>query len=186
MDPLKNSNIDLTPKLIASRPVLIILGVLQILFGLIALSIPWAASKAIADIISILFIITGVVQFFQVLYSHFGSKMKYFIGILIAILYVTAGCYLLLNPEKAVVTLTLVVGWFFVIKGAILFAECFRTKATKGWQMFNAAIILILGILILIDIQGGSLSIIGILVGINLVITGWTAILLGLSLPKAE
>ena len=184
MNLLNEANITVTPQLKSSRSVLIILGVLQILFGFIALSTPWTASVAISEVISILFVITGVVQFFQVIHSHFGSKLRFAVGILISLLYIFAGCFLLFNPEKAVVTITFVIGWFFVIKGAILLTESIRTKKTKGWLIFNAAITLILGLLILIDIQGGALWIIGILVGINLFFTGWTALLLGLSIPK--
>lgn len=184
MNILKDSPLGITPELKASRSILIILGVLQILFGMIAISTPWVVSVAITEVIGILFIITGVVQFFQILHSHCGSTSKYIIGILISVLYVVAGCFLLFNPTKAVITLTLIVGWFFVAKGVILMIESFRTKQTKGWLIFNAAVTLILGLLILIDIQGGSIWIIGVLVGINLIITGWTALFMGISIPK--
>ena len=184
MNLLDEADIKISPQLKSSRSILIMLGILQILFGFIALSTPWTASVAISEVISILFVITGVVQFFQILHSHFGSKIKYAVGILIALLYVAAGGFLLFNPTKAVITITFVIGWFFVIKGAILLIESIRTKKTKGWLILNAAINLILGLLILVDIQGGALWIIGILVGVNLFFTGWTALLLGLSIPK--
>ncbi len=182
---INNLNSEITEKMKANRSILIMLGILQIIFGIIALSTPWVASVAITEIISILFIITGVVQFFQIMHSHFGSKAKYASGALISILYVIAGCYLIFNPAKAVITLTLIIGWFFIIKGAIILIESFRTKTTKSWMMVNGAITLILGILILSDIQGGAIWIIGILVGINLVFTGWAALFMGLSIPKA-
>ncbi len=60
MNMLDDSGLSIDPKIGASsKPILISLGVLQIIFGIIALSIPWAASKAIAEVIAILFIITG-------------------------------------------------------------------------------------------------------------------------------
>ena len=184
MNTLNDTQIDITPELRASRSVLIILGVLQILFGMIALSVPWIVSDAVAKVVAILFIIAGFVQFFQALHSHFGSKIKCAVGILVSILYVAAGVFLLLHPAKAIIALTLIVGWFFTAKGIILMIEALRTKSTKGWMMFNAAVTLILGLMILIDIQGGSIWIIGVLVGINFIITGWTALLLGMSISK--
>ena len=89
MNLLDEADITVNPQLKSSRSILIMLGILQIIFGFIALSTPWTASVAISEVISILFVITGVVQFFQVLHSHFGSKVKYADrSILIAILYV--------------------------------------------------------------------------------------------------
>ena len=167
-----------------SRSVLIILGILQIILGMIGLSSPWMFSKAITEIIAVLFIITGVIQFFQVFHSHFIDKKKSAFDILIAILYIVAGIFMIKNPAAAVLTLTLIIGWFFTIKGAFLFVVAFRSPANKLWLFFNAAVTLILGILILSDISKDAPWILGILVGVNLIITGWTAFMFGFAIPK--
>ena len=84
-------------------------------------------------------------------------------------------------------TLTLVLGTFFVIEGISKTAAAIELKPLKGWgwAMFDGIVGILLGILVLVFLPGASVWLIGLLLGIKLIFAGWDLIFLSMALKKA-
>ncbi|MBE9075732.1 DUF308 domain-containing protein [Romeria aff. gracilis LEGE 07310] len=173
------------PREIATRSTgAVILGVLLIILGIIAIAEPVFASVVIDLFLGWLFVIGGIIQFIYAFKSrHTGAAV---LKILVSLLAIAVGAFLVLNPLRGVLSLTLIVGIYFFIDGALRVITAFQIKprARWGWMLLSGILNIILGILIWSQWPFEAAWIIGLLVGISLVVNGTAAILLG-TVPQA-
>jgi uncharacterized membrane protein HdeD (DUF308 family) len=81
---------------------------------------------------------------------------------------------MLLLPVTAVITLTLVLGWYIAIEGIfelVLFARLRRVPGA-GWFLFDGIVSLLLAGLIVFRWPSSSLWVLGTLVGVSLLFSG--------------
>ena len=142
---------------------------------------PWIAGLTATLLVGWLLIFGGVVHF-MALFS--GGVGRFFWQLLLGILYVLAGLYFLTHPELALATLTLFLA-------GILFAEAFleafayfrlRGQGASGWLLVNAFVTLLLGGLIWFHWPSSSVWAIGTIVGVKLLFTGFSRLMLGTTL----
>jgi uncharacterized membrane protein HdeD (DUF308 family) len=85
------------------------------------------------------------------------------------------GLWLVIEPHNGTLTLTVVLGIYFLIMGlsrtAIAFAE--RGKPNAGLLGLSGVAGLVVGILILVELPSSADWAIGLLVGIDLIFAGW-------------
>jgi uncharacterized membrane protein HdeD (DUF308 family) len=107
---------------------------------------------------------------------------------LIALIYVTAGIYLRLNLGIGIAALTLALIAFFVSQGLIDIFVYLRTRKTRasGWVLLDGAVTLLLGLMIWRHWPSGSQWVIGMLVGINMMFTGITRLMLAIGVRRAR
>lgn len=148
-------------------------GILFIIFGIIAIILPVAATLAIDLIIGWLFLISGIIQG-----ALSFQKMKtggFLLSFLSAALSVIIGVMLVAHPFHAALALTLLLAIFFVVEGIIeigLGIE-FRGKQNWGWLIFSGVTALILAYIIFSGLPGTATWAIGTLVGINMLFFGF-------------
>jgi uncharacterized membrane protein HdeD (DUF308 family) len=152
----------------------IAVAVLMIVLGFAALFKPFAAGIGISLFIAWLIVFAGVVH---LLYA-FGARSagSFLWRTLIGIAYIVGGVYLLNNPSIALASLTLLVAAILIAEGVFQFITFFalRILPGSGWILGDAILTLILGGLIAYPWPGSSLWVIGTLVGVNLMISGFT------------
>ncbi len=151
-----------------------IIGVLLIILGLLAILLPFIAGIAVTAFIGWLLLFAGIVH---LIYSWHSRKTGGVIWqILIAILYLFVGFYLIFHPARGLVTLTLLLASYFVVEGVIELVLYFRLRRShrSSWFLWDGLITLLLGILIWAHWPFSSVWVLGTIIGISLLISGFT------------
>jgi uncharacterized membrane protein HdeD (DUF308 family) len=136
---------------------------------------------AVNIFIAWLIVFAGAVHVVSSLHAHGAGSVIW--RILVGIAYIAFGIYLLLHPVIGVASLTLVIAVLFLIEGVFDVILYFRMRAEhgSGWVLFDGIVTLILGILVWRQWPSSSLWVIGTLVGISMIFTGTTRLMLGLA-----
>jgi uncharacterized membrane protein HdeD (DUF308 family) len=150
-----------------------IVGILLIIAGLLAIFVPWIAGIAITAIVGWILLVAG---FAHLLYGwHARSTGGIAWQIVIGILYLFVGFYLIFHPSRGLVTLTLLLACYFVVEGILELGMYFRLRRSHhaGWFLWDGLITLLLGILIWAHWPFSSVWVLGTIVGISLLISGF-------------
>ena len=159
-------------------------AVLFIVLGMFAIIEPGVAGLAVTLLVGWL-LVFGAVMHFIAAFKGGGAKQVIF-QVLIGILYLIGGIYFLTHPIMGVTTLTLLLAGIILAEGVLEAIAYFRLRneGGSGWMLLNAIITLLLGCLIWFHWPSSSVWAIGILVGVNLLMTGITRLMFGLAARK--
>ncbi len=153
-------------------------GILLVVLGLAAIVLPPLASLAVTIFLGWMFLISGIAG---LALTFWARRMPGFWWSLIsAVLAIGAGIILLARPVQGVLTLTIVVGAYFLAEGVatIMYALEHRRELSERWSWLLAAGVLdiVIAGLIISGLPGSAEWAIGLLVGINLLFGGATLI----------
>jgi uncharacterized membrane protein HdeD (DUF308 family) len=156
----------------------IALGVLMIVLGIAAIVEPLMATIAFARVLSWVFLFAGIIRTIHAVQSR--RQPGFWPKLIIGILYVLTGILLLGNILGAALTLTLVFGWVILAQGVLEVIAAFKSRPEPGWvwTLISGILAIILGILILYQWPIGAAWLLGVFVGINLLFTGVSMILI--------
>jgi uncharacterized membrane protein HdeD (DUF308 family) len=161
------------------------LGLLLELLGLVAFVLPWLSTLAVDLFVGWLLFIGGIARVVTLLRARHWPG--YWWSMAAAVLAIVVGSALVLRPLAGMVTLTLVLGVVFFVEGisAIAAGLDFRHHARNwGWLLFNGLVDLLLVFLIWSGWPGTAVWAIGILVGINLFVTGLSLTVLSFTVRR--
>jgi uncharacterized membrane protein HdeD (DUF308 family) len=167
-----------------NRTWFLILGILLIVLGVIAVAFPLLTTIAAKIFLGWLFLIGGIVQIFHAFSTRGWSA--FFFDLLIGVLYLVAGAWLAFFPLTGIFTLTILLAFMFIVQGALEAGMAFHMRPHQGWGwMLVAGIVAAAaGVLILANLPSSALWAIGLLVGINLMMSGWAHVFLALAAGK--
>jgi uncharacterized membrane protein HdeD (DUF308 family) len=148
-----------------------------IVLGIFAIMEPAVASLGVALLVGWLFIFGGIAHLITAFRG--GGARQVIWQVLIAAVYVLGGVYLLANPLMAVGTLTLLLAAVLFVAGVFEIVAYFQIASASGWLLANGIVTLVLGGLIWFHWPSSSVWAIGLLVGVNLLLTGFTRLMLG-------
>ena len=153
-------------------------GILLILLGTAAIALPLVASIAIEILFGWLFVVSGIVM--SVHSFRALSTGRCFLRLLIGIFYVAVGVMLLAYPMQGVLTLTLLLAILFMLEGAMKISVAVRLRSmpNSGWMLASGIAALVLAGIIWAEWPGSAAWILGLLVGINLIFSGLTMVML--------
>jgi uncharacterized membrane protein HdeD (DUF308 family) len=162
----------------------ILWGVLLIVFGVMAISSPMIAAVAVNVVISWLIVLAGVVHLAVAFHRREVCSMIW--RSLVGLAYIFFGVYLIAHPVIGVASLTLVLASLFLIEGILDIALYFQARAIPGssWMLIDGIITLLLGLMIYAQWPSSSAWAIGTLVGVSLIISGVTRLMLSLAVRK--
>lgn len=181
----KNAGLELT-KVRENWGWLVAMGIITVIIGMVAIGMPIATAIAIDLLIAWLFIFGGTVQFIHAVKSQ--SKRGRFLAIVTSLCALGVGILMLLYPLKGVLTLTLVLGTFFFAEGILRVAQAINMErgSGRGWILFNGIVDAFLGVLIWSRWPSSAAWLIGLLVGIDLMLSGWSMIVLAAISRKTQ
>lgn len=159
------------------------LGIVLIILGTIALGSAFWTTMATVWLFGIVLAAGGIAQ---VIHSFYNPEWKGFFGYLfLGILSTVVGWLIITNPIAGATSLTLILAALFIASGLFRIAtSLFGSVEHWGWLLFNGIITLILGVLILAQWPLASLWVIGLFIAIDLLITGWTHVIMSFALRK--
>ena len=155
---------------------LLALGILSAILGFIGLG--YAVFMTVASVVFFGVMITafGAVQVVQTFQCRGWKCMLH--EALIGILYLGAGIVTIRNPLLASSVLTLILAFTILLAGITRLVMAWQHRGVPGWgwTLFGGILTLLLGTMILARWPLSGLWVIGMLVSIEMLINGWTAI----------
>lgn len=167
-----------------NRTWFMVLGILLIVLGIVAIAFPFLTTIAAKIFLGWLFLIGGIVQVVHAFSTQNWSA--FFLNLLVGALYVLVGGWLAFFPLAGILALTVLLAAMFILEGVLECGMALRTRPHEGWVwMLIAGIIAILvGVLIAAELPSSAVWAIGLLVGINMISTGWAFVFLSLAAGK--
>jgi uncharacterized membrane protein HdeD (DUF308 family) len=161
-------------------------GILLALLGLAAMIIPPLASLAVTIFLGWMFLVSGVAGLALTFWAR--QMPGFWWSLISAVLAIGAGIILLARPVQGTLTLTIVVGVYFLAEGvaSIMYALQHRRELSERWSWMLAAGLMdiLIAFFIIAGLPGSALWAIGLLVGINLLIGG--SALIGMALAARK
>jgi uncharacterized membrane protein HdeD (DUF308 family) len=157
-------------------------GVLMIILGVLAVAAPAFATLTVDIYLGWLFLISGVLGLIA-LFS--ASNVPRFLWALVtAVLSIVVGGVLLWKPAEGAVSLTIVLTSFFIVEGLFQAAAALIYRdaipSTWGWLLASGIADLALAAIIIAGWPGTAAWTLGLLVGVNLLTTGWAVVMVAL------
>ena len=163
----------------------ILWGVTLVLLGMLAVGSPFLAAVAVNAVVGWLIAFAGVVHLVIAFHAHRAGSLIW--RLLVGIAYVLFGGYVIMHPALGVASLTLLLASLFLVEGVFDVALFFRMRSTQGssWVLMDGIVTVIVGVLIFAHWPSSSAWAIGTLVGVSLIISGVTRVMLSLAVRRA-
>jgi len=162
-------------------------GILLAVLGLAAMIVPPLASLAVTIFLGWMFLISGIGGLIVTFWAR--NMPGFWWSLISAALAVLAGMVLLARPVQGILTLTIVVGAYFLAEGVatIMYALEHRRELSErwSWMLFSGVLDILISAMIITGLPGSAEWAIGLLVGINLLFGGATLIGMALAARKA-
>ena len=162
-----------------SAAILIVLGIGMVLLGILAMGAPLITGVAVGLLVGVFIIAGGLAQ------AAYASRAKSWgsgiAGVVLGALSIFCGILMLGHPLFGLAFLTLVLAVYFIVDGVFEIAFAFKLKPLNGWgwTLISGVVSLLLGILIWQQWPLSGAWAVGLLVGVNILFSGWSMIALG-------
>lgn len=163
----------------------ILWGIVLVILGALAVCSPLLAAFAVEGAISWLIVFAGVVHLILAFRAHGAGSTVW--KALVGLAYIAFGGYLIYRPLLGVASLTLLLAALFVIEGVFDLVLYSKIRALHGstWVLVDGIITLLLGLMIYMQWPSSALWAIGLLVGISMMISGFTRIAMTMAIRQA-
>lgn len=159
------------------------LGFLLILFGAAIIGSSYYATIFSMILFGVFLIGGGVVQIVQAFLARKWSGL--FLSLFLGLLYIITGFLCIAKPTTAAISITLWIAAFCLIAGLFKMLVSIIIRFDKwGWVFFNGLVTFLLGIMIYTDWPLSGLWVIGLFIGVDLVLAGWSWIILAFTSRK--
>jgi uncharacterized membrane protein HdeD (DUF308 family) len=163
----------------------ILWGVLLIVFGMFAIGSPLLAAVAVSAVVAWLLVLAGIVHLMLGFRAHGAGSMTW--KLLVGVAYLCFGGYLIVHPVLGVASLTLALASLFLIEGIlniVLFVKM-RPMHGSNWMLVDGIVTLLLGLMIYMQWPSSSAWAIGTLVGVSMIFSGVSRVMMSLAVRKA-
>jgi uncharacterized membrane protein HdeD (DUF308 family) len=159
----------------------IALSVLLIVAGFLAILSPSLSGIGVTLFLGWLLIISGVTHLIFAWKVHTTRRVLW--EILLGLVYLFTGGYLIVHPVAGLLSLTLLLAVYLFIEGILelILAFQLRPHAGWGWTLFDGVITLILAFMIWRTWPYSTVWAIGTLVGISMLFSGFSRLMLSLA-----
>jgi len=157
---------------------LLVTGIVSSLLGIIAIATPALAGKAVVIVIGAALLCAGIVQIVQGFRADsWSAKLPPFVLGVLTGLFALA---VLAHPLLGLKFLTLLLAAYFIVMGVSKIVASFSFRADSGWLLMlgSGLVSLLLGGLIWMQWPLSGMWAVGVLVGVDLLISGISMIAL--------
>jgi uncharacterized membrane protein HdeD (DUF308 family) len=150
----------------------IFMGLLMAALGVLLIIYPMVTAELTSVVLGWALIFVGLAQFAFALYSQ--GIGQFFLRILLSVLFGLTGIALAFFPAPGVAALTVMLGSLLTAQGILQAVVAFKARPMEGWGwlLADAAVSLVLGILVLAQWPSSSIWAIGTLVGVSVLMSG--------------
>jgi uncharacterized membrane protein HdeD (DUF308 family) len=162
----------------------ILWGVSLVCLGVLAVASPLVAAVAVDVLVAWLIVLAGVVHLVIALHSREAGSVIW--RLLVGLAYLFFGGYLIVRPVAGVASLTLLLASLFLVEGIFNIVLYFRAPSIlrSSWFLLDGIVTLLLGLMIYMQWPSSSAWAIGTLVGVSLIFSGVTRVMVSLAVRK--
>jgi uncharacterized membrane protein HdeD (DUF308 family) len=155
------------------------IGIVFLVLGILAIIEPAVAGLAVVILVGWVLILGGVAHAVGAFGG--GGPGRVIWQVLVAVIYIVGGMYFLSHPLLGLGTLTLLLAAILVAEAVVEVVAYFAARGEGGstWRLVNAIVTLVLGGMIWGNWPSSSVWAIGTIVGVNLMFTGLSRVMLG-------
>ena len=159
-----------------------LLGALSLVFSILVLGNTVIATMAVTTLTGAMLMVSGVFQVVGDFSSNESTGSKAF-GILMGLLMGFLGTNFLFNPLQGAISLTMLILILLISSGIVRLIFAWKMRSTLYfWPMIlSGAISVLLAGYIWNNFEAASLTFLGIMLGIELMMNGFSLIVIGLS-----
>ncbi len=152
----------------------LLFGIAMVVLGAIAMAVSFVTTIGTVMILGGIMVAAGIAETIHAIRAR--RRNRIFLNVVSALLYLIAGCALLYNPLAGALGITLVVSAFLVAAGIVRVVHGFAhsEEAHWGWFIFGGLVDMALGGLIMLGWPTSALWVIGLFVGIEMMLYGFT------------
>lgn len=165
---------------------LMMVGIALVLLGALLLVSPVAFIGAVVRLVALVLIVTGVAQLIQGFRA--GQVAHTLVSAILGLIVAGVGVLVWLNPEAGSALLTTLLMIFFLVHGLYKLSSAIRYRNLRGWFWMLLSGLLSLVFVYLLWKQwplSGAWAI-GVLVGLDLLVTGFCMIILAGAARRAR
>jgi uncharacterized membrane protein HdeD (DUF308 family) len=157
----------------------------MVLAGIFAIVIPPVAGIAVAVLVAWLLLFSGVAHL--VLAWHLRTAGGFVWEFLLGILYIIVGTSILIHPVAGLASLTLALAIYLLAKSIVELVLSFRLRPLPGsnWLLVDSIVTFILAIMIWRSWPSSTEWVIGTLVGISILFSGMSRLMISLAARSA-
>lgn len=160
-------------------------AVVMIVLGMLALLLPMATGVGVSVAFGCLVVLAGCTYIASAFATRGAGAFLW--RLLVGVCYILGGGYLAFHPTLALASLTLALALLLLMEGALELAGFFTLHKLpgSGWLLFDSLVTLLLAYLIFRPWPSSSVWAIGTLLGVNLLMSGFTRLMYSLMARKA-
>jgi uncharacterized membrane protein HdeD (DUF308 family) len=160
-------------------------GVSLICLGMLAVASPMLAAVAVNTLIAWLIVLAGAVHLVVAFHSREAGSVIW--RLLVGLAYLCFGFYLIARPVAGVASLTLLLASLFLVEGIFNIILFFRAPSNlrSSWFLLDGIVTLLVGLMIYAQWPSSSAWAIGTLVGVSLILSGLTRVMVSLAVRKS-
>lgn len=149
------------------------LGIALIVAGVLSIIFPFAGGLAVEVWVAIALIISGIAQIIHAFSTR--PWQGFLLGLVIGLIYLAGGIVLWLDPIRGVVTLTVFLAAVMLVDGVLRIIMAFQLRPMQGWGLMLVGGILgiIVALMIWRQLPISAFWVIGLLLGVNLIVSGF-------------
>jgi uncharacterized membrane protein HdeD (DUF308 family) len=163
-----------------------LLGIVLIVGGTIAISFPAITSLAAITVLGAVLLVSGIATIISAFWAGKWSGMV--VQLLVGFLYIGGGMVVTHHKLITVVVMTVFIAVAFMVLGAFRAVTAMIVRFPYwGWALLNGTITFLMGLVIyrlLEQVPRNSLWVIGLLVGVEMLLNGWTWIMLATAIRR--
>ncbi len=158
-------------------------GIVLIILGIASVALPVVSTIVVELYVGWLFLIAGIVGLAVMVSSK--NVQAFLWSLLTAALSLAAGILLLWKPVEGAVSLTLVLTAFFIVEGVFQSISSIAYRDVIGdswvWMLLSGLSDLALAAIVISGWPSTAAWVLGLLVGINLITSGWAIVMLAVA-----
>ncbi len=156
-----------------------VLALLELVLGFILLSFPMMLGLSAVWVGGFVLAVAGLVRLIQCIMQ----RVNRWWNLLAAVLYLLVGAFTVLMPVLSLEWWTLVIGACLLTAGIMRMGVAIGMWNTPGrfWRVFNALVSLVLGVMIIWGWPESSAWLIGTLIAVEMIFSGWTLMFLAIA-----
>lgn len=165
---------------------LLALGILMVILGVLVIGAPGVTGIAVGLLLGWILMIGGIAHGVHAFMAQ--GWRGFLFELLSGILYLVVGVMLVADPLGGVLALTVLLAVFLVVEGIFKIITALRSRPLNGWiwLLMSGVASVILGGLIWAQWPISGLWAIGLLVGIYLLFSGWSLMMLAFAARAAR
>ncbi len=151
--------------------------------GTLALAFPFMASLVAISALSAILMVAGVATLVSSFWT--GKWSGFLVQVLVGLLYLAAGFVVSDRPETSILLLTIYVAVTFMVMGIFrIMAAMVMRFPQWGWALLNGCVTFLAGLVIYRHLSTAAVWVIGLLVGLEMIFSGWAWIMLALAIKR--